>query len=249
VAQYKGKVKWFNNAKGYGFIGREDGPDVFVHYSSIQLDGYKTLKEGDDVEFDIVQGQKGPQADAVIRFKGRSRPQRSLAARNGGRKRKTTARWLWQSCAPKMRHLVTLRPFHPWLYVSWPAPADRTAMQGDLVLLRFPIPYSLLLILFAEGSSAMDNPTMARLLAETADLLEIDGGDSFRIRSYRRAAEAAEQTTVDLTVAPRADTARLLEIPGIGKGMAANLQAIAATGTLPCARSCWPSTAPGCWNC
>jgi CspA family cold shock protein len=69
VAQYKGKVKWFNNAKGYGFIGREDGPDVFVHYSSIQLDGYKTLKEGDDVEFDIVQGQKGPQADAVVRFK------------------------------------------------------------------------------------------------------------------------------------------------------------------------------------
>jgi cold shock protein len=69
VAQYKGKVKWFNNAKGYGFIGREDGPDVFVHYSSIQLDGYKTLKEGDDVEFDIVQGQKGPQADAVTRLK------------------------------------------------------------------------------------------------------------------------------------------------------------------------------------
>src|ERR1700690_2759343 len=78
----------------------------------------------------------------------------------------------------------------------------------------------------------MDNPTMARLLAETADLLEIDGGDSFRIRSYRRAAEAAEQTTVDL-VAASTDTTRLLEIPGIGKGMAANLQAIAATGTLP----------------
>jgi CspA family cold shock protein len=69
VAQYKGKVKWFNNAKGYGFIGRDDGPDVFVHYSSIQLDGYKTLKEGDEVEFDIVQGQKGPQADSVSRFK------------------------------------------------------------------------------------------------------------------------------------------------------------------------------------
>jgi DNA polymerase (family 10) len=78
----------------------------------------------------------------------------------------------------------------------------------------------------------MDNPTMARLLEETADLLEIDGGDSFRIRSYRRAAEAAGQTTVDL-MAAAADTARLLEIPGIGKGMAANLQAIAATGTLP----------------
>jgi CspA family cold shock protein len=75
VAQFKGKVKWFNNAKGYGFIGREDGPDVFVHYSAIQLDGYKTLKEGDDVEFDIVQGTKGPQADAVVR-------QRDAAAHN-----------------------------------------------------------------------------------------------------------------------------------------------------------------------
>jgi DNA polymerase (family 10) len=78
----------------------------------------------------------------------------------------------------------------------------------------------------------MDNPTMARLLAETADLLEIDGADSFRVRSYRRAAETAEQTTVDL-VAAAPDTARLLEIPGIGKSMAANLQAIAETGTLP----------------
>ena len=65
VAQYKGIVKWFNNRKSYGFIGREDGPDVFVHYSAIQMDGYKTLKEGDEVEFGIFEGRKGPQADAV----------------------------------------------------------------------------------------------------------------------------------------------------------------------------------------
>jgi len=78
----------------------------------------------------------------------------------------------------------------------------------------------------------MDNAQMARLLEETADLLEIDGGDSFRIRSYRRAAEAVEQSTVDLA-AVASDTAKLLEIPGIGKGMAANLQAIDTTGSLP----------------
>jgi cold shock protein len=69
VAYYKGLVKWFNNAKGFGFIGREDGPDVFVHYSAIKSNGYKALKEGDEVEFDIVEGKKGPQADAVTCFK------------------------------------------------------------------------------------------------------------------------------------------------------------------------------------
>ena len=61
-----GKVKWFNNAKGYGFLGREDGPDVFVHYSAIQADGYKGLAEGEPVEFDVVEGAKGPQADQVV---------------------------------------------------------------------------------------------------------------------------------------------------------------------------------------
>ena len=73
---------------------------------------------------------------------------------------------------------------------------------------------------------------MACLLNETADLMEIDGADSFRIRSYRNAAVALEQTTVDLVVAS-VDTAQLLAIPGIGKSMAANIQAIAATGTMP----------------
>jgi DNA polymerase (family X) len=78
----------------------------------------------------------------------------------------------------------------------------------------------------------IDNRAVARLLDETADLMEIDGADSFRVRSYRRAAEAAEQTTVDL-MAAAAEPKRLLEIPGIGKSMAANLQAIAASGSFP----------------
>jgi cold shock protein len=65
VDRLKGTVKWFNNAKGYGFIGRENGPDVFVHYSAISGEGYKSLQEGDAVEFEIVQGQKGPQAANV----------------------------------------------------------------------------------------------------------------------------------------------------------------------------------------
>jgi DNA polymerase (family 10) len=78
----------------------------------------------------------------------------------------------------------------------------------------------------------MDNATIARLLEQTADLMEIDGADSFRIRSYRRAAEAVEQTTVDLMEAS-GDTARLLAISGIGKSMAANIQAIASTGSMP----------------
>ena len=68
MAQYAGTVKWFNNAKGFGFLGRDEGADVFVHYSSIQTDGYKSLKEGDMVEFDVIQGEKGPQADQVRRL-------------------------------------------------------------------------------------------------------------------------------------------------------------------------------------
>ncbi len=63
----QGKVKWFNNEKGYGFIGRDNGADVFVHYSAIMGDGFRTLQEGDQVEFEIVQGPKGPQAANVIK--------------------------------------------------------------------------------------------------------------------------------------------------------------------------------------
>ena len=61
-----GKVKWFNDAKGYGFIEREDGEDVFVHFTAIQSDGFKTLAEGQSVEFEVLNGQKGPQASNVL---------------------------------------------------------------------------------------------------------------------------------------------------------------------------------------
>jgi cold shock protein len=68
MERIKGIVKWFNPQKGFGFLGRENGPDVFVHYSAIIADGYKNLNEGDNVEFEIVQGQKGPQAANVTKL-------------------------------------------------------------------------------------------------------------------------------------------------------------------------------------
>lgn len=64
----KGKVKWFNDAKGFGFIEQEGGSDVFVHYSAIQMDGFKTLKQGQDVEFEVKDGDKGPQATNVMKL-------------------------------------------------------------------------------------------------------------------------------------------------------------------------------------
>ena len=65
MSRITGTVKWFNDAKGFGFISREGGPDVFVHFSAISGSGFKSLAEGDKVEFEIVQGQKGPQAADV----------------------------------------------------------------------------------------------------------------------------------------------------------------------------------------
>ncbi len=63
----RGRVKWFNNTKGFGFIQQESGEDVFVHYTAISGEGFKTLKEGEEVEFEITQGPKGPQAANVTK--------------------------------------------------------------------------------------------------------------------------------------------------------------------------------------
>ncbi|MDX1764886.1 MAG: cold-shock protein [bacterium] len=64
----EGTVKWFNDSKGFGFIEQEDGPDVFVHFSVIQDEGFKTLEEGQRVSFDVTQGAKGPQASNVVKM-------------------------------------------------------------------------------------------------------------------------------------------------------------------------------------
>ncbi|HSJ63149.1 MAG TPA: cold shock domain-containing protein [Gemmatimonadaceae bacterium] len=68
MSRITGTVKWFNDAKGYGFLSREGGPDVFIHYSAIRGTGFKSLAEGDQVEFEIVEGQKGLQASDVVKL-------------------------------------------------------------------------------------------------------------------------------------------------------------------------------------
>lgn len=67
---FKGTVKWFNNQKGYGFIQDESGKDISVHYTGLNMPGFKSLEEGNEVEFDIVQGEKGPQASNVVKLQG-----------------------------------------------------------------------------------------------------------------------------------------------------------------------------------
>lgn len=64
----KGTVKWFNNQKGYGFISDAEGNDVFVHYSGLNMEGFKTLEEGQEVEYEVIQGEKGPQATNVTKL-------------------------------------------------------------------------------------------------------------------------------------------------------------------------------------
>ena len=66
MATVTGTVKWFNETKGFGFISQENGPDVFAHFSAIQGNGFKTLAEGQQVEFTVTQGQKGPQAENIV---------------------------------------------------------------------------------------------------------------------------------------------------------------------------------------
>jgi CspA family cold shock protein len=78
-----GTVKWFNNTKGYGFISQQTGADVFVHYSAIRENGYRTLREGEQVEFDIKMGPRGPQAENVVRLEEQKAVGRSKAVGRG----------------------------------------------------------------------------------------------------------------------------------------------------------------------
>jgi CspA family cold shock protein len=68
VMRERGRVKWFNDSKGYGFISRENGPDVFVHHSAIEGEGFRSLAEDQEVEFEVAQGQKGPAAQNVVKL-------------------------------------------------------------------------------------------------------------------------------------------------------------------------------------
>src|SRR5713226_2216511 len=91
----RGTVKWFNGDKGYGFIAVEGGPDVFVHFSAITGGGYRSLEEGQKVEFDITQGQKGPQAGTVSPKRGNARASGAHLLKPGSGRRRAAAAVGW----------------------------------------------------------------------------------------------------------------------------------------------------------
>ena len=80
MARITGTVKWFNNTKGYGFTSQTSGTDVFVHYSAISEKGYRTLREGESVEFDVKMGPRGPQAEHVVRLEAQPLRERQASA-------------------------------------------------------------------------------------------------------------------------------------------------------------------------
>lgn len=86
MAREKGSVKWFSNEKGYGFIERENGEDVFVHHSDIQGEGFKTLRQGEAVDFEVLPAEKGPKAQNVVREEERGTAEASGREADGGRR-------------------------------------------------------------------------------------------------------------------------------------------------------------------
>src|SRR5258708_22834038 len=146
----EGTVKWFHNAKGYGFIGRDDGPDVFVHYTGIVGEGYKTLEEGDTVEFEIVKGPKGQQAANVSLDKKKPYAPPRLTTddpKNVRAKRNSTPTLLICDDNPNIRYL--LRAFvesrTPYKICGEAAHGEEAIeqakkLQPDLILLDFSMP-------------------------------------------------------------------------------------------------------------
>lgn len=86
MARTSGTVKWFSNEKGFGFISREGAPDVFVHHTAIQAEGFKTLVEGEAVEFDVIEDGRGPKAQNVVRLNPPAAPERTRAGMGRNRR-------------------------------------------------------------------------------------------------------------------------------------------------------------------
>ena len=107
-----GTVKWFNEQKGFGFITQDDGPDVFVHYSAIEASGFKSLSEGDQVEFQVTQGPKGPQAQSVkkILSPARAENSRSLLRAPGVLFLPLTFLFPWKATDVQRAALLAYRP-------------------------------------------------------------------------------------------------------------------------------------------